>query len=111
MQLRALHEYTSHLPEMRFAAPNDDAFGRSTAQAMLNGVFHGIRGTVQRLVERYAERYGAFPQVIATGGDAELLFANEDLVDNIVPDLTILGIAAAARHALASKVDDSDGRV
>ncbi|MHC4764672.1 MAG: type III pantothenate kinase [Planctomycetota bacterium] len=112
MQLRAMHEQTATLPELRFTAPDDDAFGRSTGQAMLNGVFHGIRGAVQRFVERYSERYGAFPQVIATGGDAEVLFAREELVDHIVPDLTMLGIAAAARHALAGgEVEGPDGRL
>jgi type III pantothenate kinase len=110
MQLQALHERTASLPELQFTTPDDDAFGRSTSQAMLKGVFHGIRGTVQRLVERYAERYGAYPQIIATGGDAEVLFRNEELVDNIVPDLTMLGIAAAARHALAGgEVEGADG--
>lgn len=111
MQLAALHREASSLPELRFAPPDDDAFGRSTAQAMLKGVFHGIRGAVQRLVEQYAERYGAFPQVVATGGDAETLFADEALVDNIVPDLTLLGIATAGRHALAGdEVQGPEGR-
>jgi type III pantothenate kinase len=112
MQLRALHEQTATLPELRFSVPDDDAFGRSTGQAMLNGVFHGMRGAVQRFVERYAERYGAFPQIIATGGDAEALFEREELVDHIVPDLAILGIAAAAKHALAGgEVEGPDGRL
>jgi type III pantothenate kinase len=110
MQLQALHEHTDGLPELRFRVPDEDAFGRNTAQAMLSGVFHGIRGAVQRLIERYAERYGAYPQVVATGGDAQALFETDDLVDNIVPDLTLLGIAAAARLALASELDEPDGR-
>jgi type III pantothenate kinase len=101
MQLAALHEKTAALPEVDFAAPSDDVFGRSTAQAMLNGVYHGIRGMVTRLVERYAERYGAYPMVIVTGGDAPLLFESEELVDRVVPDLTLRGIAIAARLALA----------
>ena len=62
---------------------------------------------VQRLVERYAEHYGAYPFVIATGGDAPLLFDGEDLVDRIVPDLTLLGIALAAGSSLHT--DDSGG--
>ena len=77
MQLRALHEGTAALPEVALAAPDDDAFGRSTSQAMLHGVYHGVRGLVWKLVERYAEAYGAFPQVVATGGDAELLFRGD----------------------------------
>jgi type III pantothenate kinase len=107
LQLRALHEHTDALPDLPFGAPDGDPFGRSTAQAMLHGVYHGIRGTVQRLVELYAEHYGAYPQIVATGGDAKLLFESEELVDNIVPDLTVLGIAAAAKHALAG--DEVDG--
>ena len=107
MQLHALHQGTDGLPDLRFARPDPEAFGRSTSQAMLKGVFHGIRGMVQRVVELYAESYGAYPQVIATGGDAKTLFQNEELIDNIVPDLTLLGIVAAAKHALASdQVDD-----
>ncbi|MCA9290811.1 MAG: type III pantothenate kinase, partial [Phycisphaerales bacterium] len=101
MQLHALHEYTAALPDLAFAAPDDQAFGRNTAQAMLQGVFHGIRGLVWKLTERYAEAYGAFPTVIATGGDAETLFATDELVNHIVPDLTIRGIQCAARHAMS----------
>ncbi len=106
MQLRALHEDTAGLPELAFQAPDDEAFGRSTAQAMLKGVFHGIRGMVWQLVEQYAERYGAYPQVIATGGDADLLFKDDELIDSIVPDLTLRGIAVTARHALSADPDE-----
>ncbi len=109
MQLRALHEGTASLPDLELEAPDDETFGRSTTQAMLNGVYHGIRGAVQRLVERYAERYGAYPQIIATGGDAEVLFKGESLIDNVVPDLTLLGICTAARYALAGEGPDARG--
>jgi type III pantothenate kinase len=101
MQLHAMHEHTSALPDLEFAAPDADAFGRNTRQAMLHGVFHGIRGMVWKLTELYAEHYGAYPKVIATGGDAQVLFERDELIDNIVPDLTLHGIAAAARSALA----------
>lgn len=99
MQLRSLHEGTAALPLIRFERPESETFGKNTRQAMLQGVTFGIRGLVWRLVERYAEKYGAFPPVIATGGDAELVFADDELVNRIVPDLTLLGIAAAARAA------------
>jgi type III pantothenate kinase len=105
MQLHSLHEHTSALPDLPFRAPEREAFGRNTAQAMYQGVFYGIRGMVQRLVEQYAAHYGAFPQVIATGGDAQTLFENEELIDRIVPDLTLLGIAVAAKHALSERED------
>lgn len=106
LQLRSLHQHTDALPELTFERPGDEAFGRSTADAMLTGVYHGIRGMVWKLVERYAEAYGAYPMVIATGGDAESLFEQDELVDRIVPDLVLQGVVAAARVALQGTGDD-----
>lgn len=100
MQLDAMHERTAALPELKFITPDREAFGRSTSQAMLQGVFHGIRGMVRLLTEQYAERYGAYPLVIATGGDAETLFAEDELIDRVVSDLTLKGIAVTVRYAL-----------
>ncbi len=109
MQLKALHEHTAALPSLEFTRPDaTEVFGRNTAQAMLHGVYDGIRGLVWRLVEKYSERYGAFPMVIATGGDAEALFGDDELVNRIVPELTLRGIAVAARHALT---EDEGGRL
>ena len=109
MQLKSLHHYTAALPELAFHAPDSEAFGRNTAQAMYHGVFHGIRGMVQRLTEQYAEAYGAYPLVVATGGDAQTLFEGEPLVDRIVPDLTLLGIEVAAKYALSDGSADGFG--
>ncbi|MBX3354473.1 MAG: type III pantothenate kinase [Phycisphaeraceae bacterium] len=100
MQLTALHERTAALPRVAFAQPDDVPFGRNTAEAMLQGVYHGLRGMVWRLVERYATGYGAFPPVVATGGDAATLFGEDELIDRIVPELTLLGIAVAVRRSL-----------
>ena len=103
-----MHEHTAALPDLPFRTPDvGEAFGRNTAQAMYQGVYHGIRGMVQQMVEQYAEAYGAFPMVIATGGDAQLLFGNDPLIDRIVPDLTLMGIVVAARLALAEDRDAS----
>lgn len=108
-QLRALHDYTAALPELEFTRPDDVPFGKSTTQAMLQGVFNGIRGLVRYQVERYADFYTAYPMVIATGGDAEVILKDDELIDRVVPQLTLLGIATAARHALAGD-EDADVR-
>jgi len=100
LQLKALHEHTSALPEIDFRPPEDEAFGRNTAQAMLQGVTQGIRGMVHRLIEQYAEHFGAYPMVIVTGGDAEALFGEDELIDRHVKDLTLLGIATCIKHAM-----------
>lgn len=99
MMLRALHEQTAALPELRYEPPDDarGPFGRDTRHAMLLGVRDTARGLVRHVVERYADHYGAYPQVIATGGDAPTLFEGDGLVEHIVPDLQLLGIAEVWR--------------
>jgi type III pantothenate kinase len=104
MQLKAMADGTDLLDDIDFKAPEGDAFGRSTGSAMLRGVFHGIRGGVWRIVETYAEEYGAYPLVIATGGDAETLFGQDELITRIVADLPVRGIAVTVR--VANTIDD-----
>ena len=103
MQLMAMHNGTYALPEIDFEPPLREAFGKSTAQAMLQGVYHGIRGMVRQLTEQYSIRYGAYPTVIATGGDAEILFKDDELIEQIIPDLQLQGIAVSVRHTMAAE--------
>ncbi len=103
MMLRALHEHTEQLPEVAFEPPPADrAWGSNTPDAMNLGVAGAACGLVRWMVERDAERYGAFPLVIATGGDAALL-EHEGIVDRFVPELQLHGIHAACRAALSDR--------
>lgn len=98
MMLDALHERTAKLPRVAVAEPSGP-WGDSTSQAILHGAVGGARGMVRHLVEQYATALGHWPKVLATGGDAALLFADGELVDGIEPDLTLYGVAAAfAEH-------------
>lgn len=110
MMLDALHNGTAQLPEVEMDRP-EEAIGHNTTEAMLSGVFHGLRGLVHELTEQFAEVAGSFPLVIATGGDAEVLFEGYELVDRIVPDLTLLGIAITYQHYLdAAQEEDQEGQ-
>ena len=98
MSLDALHEHTAKLPRVTLAAPSGN-IGTSTTQAILQGVFTGIRGAVKELIESYATQLGRWPEVIATGGDAQTLFADWELIHAVSPELTLYGIALAyANH-------------
>jgi type III pantothenate kinase len=94
MMLASLHEKTASLPILPLARPTSP-IGRSTEQAMLLGVYSGIRGMVKELVENYAAQLGRWPDLIATGGDAEILFKDWELVHAISPELVMYGIALA----------------
>jgi type III pantothenate kinase len=94
MQFDALHSMTARLPKVDFAVPQG-VFGRSTKEAIRQGIYYGVRGMVRELVENYATELGSWPELIATGGDAARLFEGWELVHAISPDLTLYGIALA----------------
>ncbi len=98
--LAVLNAAAPALPEVEPAKPDPGAFAKNTSQAMLNAMFYGLRGLVRHLVERYAEEYSAYPKVIATGGDAELLFEGDEFVEQIVPDLVHRGMVVCAKRAI-----------
>ncbi len=102
MMLEALHEHTAALPRIAYEVPDParGVFGKDTAHAMRLGVRESVRGLVHLMVERYAGEYGAYPRVVATGGDARSLFEDDEVVEHVVPDLQLIGLAAACAIAL-----------
>src|SRR5690606_34089827 len=88
-QFHVLHETAPHLPEQKLEATTA-AFGTDTPAAINAGVFHGIRGLVRAVVEQHALTLDAWPETIATGGDAHILFGDDPaggLIHAISPDL------------------------
>jgi type III pantothenate kinase len=113
MMADALHEKTAALPRVEVSPAllrpaGEPPFGRNTPEAISLGVTSMVLGLVHLLIDRYADFYEAYPRVIATGGDAPLLFENDALVEHIVPDLTLLGMLAAWTVAAADDSDDDD---
>jgi len=101
MSLRALHEHTAQLPLIRAQTRSEEeTFPKSTKAAMQTGVSLAACGLVRIVVERFAERFGAYPKVVATGGDAEMLFGDDPFVDKVAPDLVLQGIGLARLTAM-----------
>jgi type III pantothenate kinase len=111
MMLAAMHEKTAALPKITFTPPDPTLgpFGKETRHAMLLGTLNAARGLVRTMIEQYAEAFGAYPQIIATGGDAAALFEGDDLVEHIVPELQLIGIAAACTRVLTG--EDASGPI
>ena len=113
MVLDVLHEKTAQLPRIVYRSPETTAgaapgaagappFGKNTREAMIAGVNNAVRGLVQHTLEKFAEFFGGYPQVVATGGDAAALFGEEvsaggGMVESIVPDLQLIGILEVCR--------------
>lgn len=94
MQLQALHHYTAALPEAPLSIP-DRPYGRDTIEAIQTGVCRGTIGGIRSLVEGFASHLNRWPQVVATGGDLELMKPYCDFVDTFVLDLALRGVGLA----------------
>lgn len=108
MMMRAMHEHTSALPKLAYERPDParGPFGKDTPHAMRLGATNALLGLVRYSVEQFAEKYEAFPMVVATGGDAGVL-SEDPLIDRVVPDLQMMGLAEVCRRELGSG-DESD---
>lgn len=97
MGAASLHAYTAALPRVEPVAP-DWVYGKDTRQAIVGGLVFGGRGALRELVESYATALGQWPVVILTGGDARLICGDpnqSELVQAVVPDLVLRGVAMA----------------
>jgi pantothenate kinase type III len=92
LQARSLHEHTALLPEI---APRraGRAIGRDTTEAIAAGIHLGLAGLVKEALARVRRELGTRPRVYGTGGAIALL---SDLVDEVIPALTLEGIAISA---------------
>lgn len=109
LMLDALPSRAPALPKLQLSdMPSPlEPFGKSTDHAMLLGAQAASRGAIRYLAEQYAAFYEAYPQIIATGGDARVLFEDDELVESIVPDLQLIGLGAA-RAKLIGRADEDD---
>jgi len=100
MMLRAMHEQTAALPVVNFAVPDParGPLGKDTPHAMILGVLAAVRGGIRAATEAAAEVCGAYPQIVATGGDMGIL-EDEGLIEHFVPDLQMLGVLACVKAA------------
>ena len=92
LSAKALREYTALLPEISPEAV-DSPLGKNTQQAMLAGVFYAQVGMAKETIERMCVHLDGRPKVYATGGDAPLIAPSVPAIDEVVPELTLEGIA------------------
>lgn len=87
----ALFMRTAALPRLELDFPKK-AIGRNTVAAMLSGIVFGYAGLIEGVVSRIREELGGKAKVIATGGYAELLARVTPVVEEVNPDLTLIGL-------------------
>ncbi|MEY4488010.1 MAG: hypothetical protein RIQ79_518 [Verrucomicrobiota bacterium] len=105
---RYLHERTAQLPLVTdLSSPIDSVIGKSTAEAIRIGAVIGFAGLIQALLDAVLAEFalrGLPPaEVFLSGGAAEAVRDRLRQPARIVPDLALLGLAAA--HELARNSD------
>ena len=99
---RALHEFTYALPLVEVSATPPPALGRSTAEAIVSGLYWGAVGAARELVQKLTEEVGE-AEIYLTGGAGTLfagvLTAEGRRPPQFIPHLTLAGIAIAAVDA------------
>jgi len=87
----ALTERTALLPkiDLRVAL---QAIGKNTVSSMQSGFYFGFLGQMEEIIRRVKRELPREPRVVATGGLAELMAGNSELVEVVDPDLTLKGL-------------------
>jgi type III pantothenate kinase len=87
----ALFTRTAQLPRVELTSPKH-VIGSNTVTAMQSGIVYGYASLVEGMLERIEKELGEKATVIATGGYAQLIANETAVIDEVNPDLTLIGL-------------------
>lgn len=87
----ALFAHASRLYRVDVRKPSD-LVGRNTAHAMQAGIYYGYIGLVDGILERLHQEIDGLTEVVATGGQAELIASGSRYIRKTEPQLTLIGL-------------------
>jgi type III pantothenate kinase len=95
ISMAALGSNTARLPFVEIIRP-PEVLGRSTVESIQSGLYFGTLATVKSLAASVAKQYLANqqPMIVGTGAFGRL-FENEELFDEFVPELPLIGLRRA----------------
>ena len=87
----ALFRRAAKLQRVELVRPKS-AIGPNTVVALQSGIVFGYVGLIEGLVARFKKELGDDAKVVATGGYAELIASETNVVDFVNVDLTLEGL-------------------
>lgn len=87
----SLFRAASALPQVALIHPRV-AIGKNTLESMRAGIVFGFAGLVEKVVSKMKAELGGLPKVVATGGLARLIAPETNVIDDIVPNLALIGL-------------------
>ena len=88
---QALYTRTAALPRVELVHPQK-AIGTNTITGMQSGIVFGYIGLVEGLLARIQKELGEKALVVGTGGYASLIAKGTKVIDEINPDITLIGL-------------------
>lgn len=95
MMKRALVQETKGIKDV--AHDRRGGLGRTTAAAVEGGVLAACAGLIERSARNAAKELGCEPDLVLTGGDAQIVAAALDMPSKVIPDLVLRGLLRIAR--------------
>lgn len=87
----ALFMKAAMLPRVELVHPRH-VIGTNTIAAMQSGIIFGYVGLIEGIVTRIQQELGEKTRVVATGGYAELIAGETEIIDIINPNLILVGL-------------------
>ncbi|CAM4247431.1 type III pantothenate kinase [Lederbergia lenta] len=87
----ALYSKAAKLPRIEIMSV-DEIIGKNTVAAMQAGILFGFVGQVEGIVKRIIDKSKHKPTVVATGGLANLIATETNMIDIVDQDLTLKGL-------------------
>jgi len=87
----ALYQRAAKLPRIELTKPKS-VVGRNSVTSMQAGIIYGYVGQVDGIVNRIKKEFNVQPRVIATGGLAELIYAESETIERVDSMLTLEGL-------------------
>ena len=91
ISIDALVGRTAKLPQIALEAPGH-AIGTDTISALQSGIVYGFVGQTESLVARMRAEMGVDAPVVATGGMADVVARHTDVVREVNPYLSLIGL-------------------
>jgi type III pantothenate kinase len=96
ISIDALVGRTAKLPQVALETP-ERAIGRTTVEALQSGIVFGFVGQTEAIVSRMRGELGGSAKVIATGGLADIVARQTNVVDAVDPHLSLVGLRLFAQ--------------
>lgn len=91
ISISGLFQKTARLPMVDFREP-EKLIGSNTIGSMQSGLYYGMVGMIDGILERLVEELGAETKTVATGGQSSLIVRGSRFLKDADEDLTLEGL-------------------